>query len=240
MLQLYRINHWINKGIDLLFPPRCAVCAKTGSRFCASCYQQSTFMQSIPHCTNCGDLLMKAGICTRCHSSQPAFEALCSLLLFEGTAQKVIHRLKYKNDLLLGETMADQMLGKILEKNWDIDDVCPIPLSKQRQRERGYNQAALLAVPLAAQLGLPCRRKWLYRKRHTPTQIGLDRSQRALNVEEAFSAVAMQVEGRTILLVDDVITTGATMQAAAFALKAAGAAAVYGASYARAASIQAN
>jgi ComF family protein len=108
----------------------------------------------------------------------------------------------------------------------------PVPLHPARQRERGYNQAALLAQPLAAALGLPYDAHVLRRVKPTPPQVGLSRQERQRNLRHAFSAEP-GIAGRTIVLVDDVVTTGSTLASAAQACLAAGAARVYGLSLAR-------
>jgi ComF family protein len=117
--------------------------------------------------------------------------------------------------------------------NWEIDVVFPVPLSRRRLRERGYNQAALFALPLALGLNVPYRPKALRRVRHTRSQVDLSWGERRENVSGAFAASSDDVSGKTILLVDDVITTGATLNACASALLSAGARAVYAFSVAR-------
>ncbi len=153
----------------------------------------------------------------------------------EGGVRKAVHRLKYHRDLALADILAAQMLPLVREQGWEIDAVVAIPLGKQRLRERGYNQAALVAFPLALGLDVPFLRHALSRTRETRSQVGLSAEERRQNVAGAFKAAGERVQGKTVLLVDDVMTTGATLDAAAQALLAAGAARVYAATVARAA-----
>jgi ComF family protein len=136
--------------------------------------------------------------------------------------------LKYRRDLGLGEVLARHLILIAEENTLPQDVIIPIPLGKRRRNERGYNQAALLARPLALALNISYRPRALKRIRETKSQVGLSFAQRRENVSGAFEAVPKLVSGRRVLLVDDVMTTGATLEAAAQALKNAGAADVQG------------
>lgn len=137
--------------------------------------------------------------------------------------RKAIHTLKYRGNLAQGDALAVHLLEVILRDRLEVDVVVPVPLARQRARERGYNQAALLACPLAAALGVTYRQDALARVRETPSQVGRSLEARRENVADAFSARKSRTAGRRVLLVDDVLTTGATLDAAAKALKQAGA-----------------
>lgn len=134
----------------------------------------------------------------------------------------------------MGEALATMLLGMVNQFDWEIDVVAPVPLSAGRLKERGYNQAALLAFPLALALGIPYKRRSLKRIKETRTQVGLDVRQRWENVKGAFWGDPLIVRDRRILLVDDVATSGATLNACALALKGAGARSVYALTLARA------
>jgi len=153
----------------------------------------------------------------------------------EGSVRQAIHRLKYRRDLALADVLAAQLVALVQSLDWPVEMVVAVPLGKQRQRERGYNQAALLAFPLALGLGVPWARHALARVRETPSQVGLDAAARRRNVAGAFRAGPdSALQGATVLLVDDVMTTGATLDAAAQALLNGGAAQVYAVTVARA------
>ena len=129
--------------------------------------------------------------------------------------------------------MSKHLINYYLQENWKVDIVVPIPLSLSRQSERGYNQAGLLAWPLALALGIYYQPKAISRIRETRPQVGLKAHERAENVKGAFSANEKLVEGKTILIIDDVTTTGATLSASAQAAIEAGAERVFGLTLAR-------
>jgi len=173
-------------------------------------------------------------LCARCRENPPAYKFLRSWAVFENPIQVALHRLKYRRDIGLGEALSGQVANFVEQLNWPIDTLIPIPLGKKRLKERGYNQVAMIAMPLAAQLGVKYLPKALSRARETRSQVGLSAMERQENVRMAFLANARMASGRTILLIDDVATTGATLSSAAEALYNAGAQDVYGITIARA------
>jgi ComF family protein len=112
--------------------------------------------------------------------------------------------------------------------NWTIDMIVPVPMHTTRLRERGYNQAQLLGEHAAQQLAIPCVPEAVQRLRHTQSQVNLNAQERQANMQDAFEANPQLVSGQTILLIDDVYTTGATLAACAQTALDAGATAVYG------------
>jgi ComF family protein len=141
--------------------------------------------------------------------------------------------LKYKGDLTLGEVLARPLIKLLEASRWNTDVVIPVPLGERRFLERGYNQSALLARPIALAIGKPYTPKGLMKTRETDTQVGLTFAQRIVNVDGAFLADPVYVDRKRVLLIDDVITSGATMESCSDALKIAGATEVYGLSLAR-------
>jgi len=178
------------------------------------------------------------GVCQVCTAHPPQFTALRSWAAFEGSVRKVLHRLKYRRDVALGQTLAEAMSPALQALDWKVDLVVPVPLGKKRQTERGYNQAALIACPLSLALGLQYAPSALVRWRESHSQVGLSREQRRENVSGVFRA-GRGASGRTVLLVDDVATTGSTLSSAAGALLEGGAGQVYAFTAARAASTKA-
>ena len=152
----------------------------------------------------------------------PHFHKLRSWSVFESPVKEALHRLKYRRDLGLGEAIANQMLDFVAILDWQIEEIIPIPLGKQRLKQRGYNQVAMIAFPLALMLGISYHPNALIRIRETKSQVGLNASQRSENMRNAFRADAA-INGKRVLLVDDVATTGATLSSAAEALYQAGA-----------------
>ncbi len=142
--------------------------------------------------------------------------------------------MKYRGNLALGEALASQMVDFLRSLHWDADTMIPVPLGKNRLKERGYNQVALVAEPLAYLTGLVYSPKALWKSRETRSQVGLNVSQRRDNVHGAYQADPKTVKGKTIVLMDDVATTGSTIFSCTEALLVAGARDVYAITIARA------
>lgn len=224
--------------LDMLFSRTCEECGaalaedETGS-LCWDCRARVRFVQ-VPFCERCGDpvpgTIGGPYECAGCRALRPAFDWARSAVRYDGPAKSCIRRFKYHAGIWLQEELVG-WLGAL----WRIcpvevrsaDFVVGIPLYPRRERERGYNQAALLAEALAGRVGIPFRRGLLGRTRPTATQTHLTAVQRVHNVKGVFSVRRpREVRGARIALVDDVMTTGATANECARALKAAGAAAV--------------
>jgi len=176
----------------------------------------------------------QAGLCLSCSHSRSSIQSMRSWLVYEGPIRKAIHSLKFGRNVALGDALAVH-LAKFMETlSWPVDLVAPVPAGKQRLAERGYNQVALIAGPLADFMKKDYSSKILQRARETRTQVGLTPEQRKQNVSGAFQANAARVSGRVVLVVDDVATTGATLVACSEALRTAGAKNVYALTLARA------
>jgi ComF family protein len=223
----YHLYHLAWSGLDWLYPPNCGGCGKAGVRWCEDCRQAA---QRLPEtvCERCGDILRTEGICAVCRECPPAFKAVRSWAVFAGPVREALHRLKYSRDVALGEALAWHLVELFAGLKWEVDCVTAVPISIARRAERGYNQATLLAVPFALASGLPYRSSALHKLRDTRSQVGLNRSARRENLLGAFAAEPKFVRGQSVLVIDDVATSGATMQACAVALLSAGARQVYG------------
>jgi len=222
-------------AVDLVFPPHCAGCGRPGQRFCAACRSQITRLQP-PFCDGCGYPILLAGLCERCAGSGDSLnslEGVRSAAYFEGPLRKAIHRLKYYRDGILADSLAEWLLDAGPEAPAS-SLVVAVPLAPERLAARGYNQAGLLARTYAELRGLRLAPRGAVRVRHTETQVGLSAKERRSNVAGAFAGEPRIVAGQAIILVDDVCTTGATLEACAEALRAAGAAQVWGLTLARA------
>jgi len=142
--------------------------------------------------------------------------------------------MKYRGNVPFGESIAAQMTDFVRELRWPVEAMIPVPLGKKRLKERGYNQVALVARPLAYQLGWRYEADALWKRRETRSQVGLSVSQRSENVHEAYQADLQRVKGKPVLIMDDVATTGSTISACTAALLSAGAQDVYVLTIARA------
>ncbi|HFD40131.1 MAG TPA: ComF family protein [Anaerolineae bacterium] len=226
---------WLDKALDLLFPPRCVACGRLGEWLCADC-QRTIEIIPPPVCRFCALPLPAPGssnsdACPRCQTRKQVLDGLVAYAFHNGPLRRAVHELKYS-----GLRSLARPLGRLMAERWPqlrpadqpFDVIVPVPLHRRRERERGYNQAALLARELGRRLQLPVVEHVLTRRRATSRQTDLDAAQRRANVQGAFSCRSDDLSRQAILLIDDVCTTGSTLEAAGSALKAAGAAAVWG------------
>lgn len=231
----YSVYHLLWSALDLLFPPVCGGCGAPGVRWCIHC-QRLTLPIPEPYCSVCGTALAQASLdpCPECRRARPQFRNLRAWSAFDGPVRNALHRLKYRRDVGLGEALTPQLSCFAASLGWPIDLVVPVPLGRKRLGERGYNQVALIARPLAMALGVLYDQQAVTRVRDTRSQVGLARRERQANVRDAFMAKPTRVRGRSILLVDDVATTGSTLSSCAGALCASGARDVFALTVARA------
>jgi len=157
-----------------------------------------------------------------------------SWAVFDSPLQNALHMMKYRRNIGLGESIAAQMVEFFRALQWHVDIFIPVPLGKNRLKERGYNQIALVARPLAYEIGLAYNPRALWKARETRSQVGLTISQRKENVHNAYQADPQVVKQKSIVLMDDVATTGSTILACTEALLSAGAKDVYALTIARA------
>lgn len=230
---VYRVYRWIWSGVDWLYPPSCGGCGVKGDRWCNNC-QRSTRLISPPICRRCGQVIKSSVECLACKKNPPHYLALRSWAAFDGSIRNALHRLKYQRDVALGDRLANPLIKLLIELNWPVELITPVPLGIARLEERGYNQSALIARPLALACKLGYEPNALFRTKETRSQVGLTAIQRKENVLHAFAANPQIVSGRTILVVDDVATSGATLEACSEALLNGGAKGVYCLTLARA------
>ncbi|MFC2058995.1 ComF family protein [Chloroflexota bacterium] len=218
--------------LDLLFPLHCLGCGAEGSLLCSSC-SQALPRVGMPYCQHCGVSIEQGDLCTLCGSSPPAIDGMRSLFVFEGTIREAIHHFKYKRLKALAVPLGELLAEYIYSYPLDMDLLMAVPLHPKRLRERGFNQAALLAQELGKLSSIPVADNLLLRLRDTAPQArALSSDQRSSNVQTAFGC-RQRIDGVRVLLIDDVCTTGATLDACAVALKDAGACFVWGLTLAR-------
>jgi len=221
-----------NALLDLLFPPRCVVCRHSGTWLCASCAAQ--FEKILPpFCERCGRPLNGRASCRYCAQSPIVINGMRAVAFFDGALRQAIHAFKYLHRVELADYFGTMLSDYLLTFPLTVDTIIAVPLHWERERARGYNQAALLANTLGARLHIPVWNDALRRTRATRSQTELTAEERRANVRDAFVASA-RVRGARVLLIDDVCTTGATMDACGTALYAQGAQAVWGLAVARA------
>ncbi len=218
--------------LALVYPPTCIACGGATADphgLCPSCWSAMPFIER-PYCARLGtplpygtgdNLLSPAAI-----ADPPVFRRARAVARYDGAARDLVHRLKYGDRAELSRAMAAMMSRAGAELVAEADLVVPVPLHRWRLWGRRFNQAMLLAQAVAAPAGLPCEPLLLRRVKRTLPQVGLSRAQRAQNLQGAFRCPPSAhgvLEGRSVLLVDDVLTTGATANAASRALLRAGA-----------------
>jgi len=209
-------------GFDVIVPPVCACCGRPFSSALAAEAAQP--------------------LCRLCRVNFYAFDRARSFAVYSDALFEAVLLLKYEAVARLGDWFAARLAAMISREagEWRADVVVPVPLDRARRRERGYNQAELIARPLAKRLKLPIEPRMLVRTKARPPQLLLSRSERWKSVRGAYATnEGVHVDNLRILLVDDVLTTGATLDACSRLLKKAGAAAVLGVTVARVRSWQA-
>ena len=216
--------------LDFIYPPVCIACNKPISdgnqKICPDCWDAlQPVTRQLPLYQETGTKLLSAGFISNLVS--------CFVFEKEGPFQHIAHALKYQEFKSLGIELGKQIGRKIIEWEIDIDTIIPIPLHNVKQRERGYNQAELIAQGISLIIGKPVANDVVRRIRHTQTQTKLNLEERQKNMEDAFATTSSApnvIEGKVCLLVDDIITTGATTNSCAKELIAIGASKVIAAS----------
>lgn len=220
-------------ALDLLSPPVCAACqtgleaTRPGQPFCATC--ELAVAPRDPHgCAACDHEVVGAGgLCRRCRARLSPLQGVRATFDYDGPIADAIQRLKYELRDDLAKPLADRWLKELgptdlIPQGAGQPLVCPVPLHPDRLAHRGFDQAWLLARALARALALPAAARAVRRRRATRPQVGLGLAARERNVHGAFQA-STQVTGRHVILVDDVLTTGASLRACAQAAREAGA-----------------
>jgi ComF family protein len=215
------------RAVDLLYPPRCVACGRFGVLLCSSCEGAMRPATGAGRCPHCSAAWAEPLNCPRCLAWQ-ALDGVSAAFEMEGAARRAVHGLKYGRVRDLAPAMARHM-AKLREVR-PFDVAYAVPLHASRLRDRGFNQAEVLL----RELDWPVGPGALQRVRRTGTQVGQGVRERRANVAGAFAYDGPALDGLTVALVDDVVTTGATADACAAALKAAGARAVVAIAFARA------
>jgi ComF family protein len=228
---------WAVAALDLVFPALCPVCeARLGpgrhDPLCAGCWDAVERLAP-PWCARCGRpaggidvTLGSPWVCQGCVLAPPAYDYARAAGVYAGPLRDAIVALKFGRRRTIVRPLGDLLIAQCVAMLPGLPDaLVPVPLARARERDRGFNQARLVAERLALAVGAPVRAGWLARARNTVPQTDLSAVERRANVRGAFVA-GSAVAGRHILLVDDVLTTGATVEECVRVLRAAGAARV--------------
>ncbi len=230
-----KIRLYSKSFLNLIYPLHCPVCQRklrpdAPRPVCETCWQ-SVELTKPPFCVRCGRPLEwgEKSVCKSCYGISYHFQEAYSASSYEGVIQKSVHLLKYRKKLSLvkplGELLVKFYAEHLEEKGFDL--LIPVPLHSVRQREREFNQAAVLANSIARRFKIALLENNLRRTRRTKPQTELKRFERLNNLKDAFKVKKPLLIGeRAILLVDDVFTTGSTLNECAFCLRRAGAAKV--------------
>jgi ComF family protein len=215
-------------ALDLLFPRWCIGCGREGSFLCQSCCQLLPRIMP-PLCPRCGRPQPSGILCPSCVGWQAEIDGIRSPFRFDGVMRQSIHKLKYRNLRALAQPLV-RLLQAYLVTNPVLGEVLvPVPLHHNRLKERGYNQSCLLARELGKLIDLPVVDDCLIRQRHASPQARASTvDERRSNVDGAFICRDQRLRDKQVLVIDDVSTSGATLNACAVALKAYGATTVWG------------
>ena len=238
-----RKSELFQAAVSLLYPATCTIYSnqvRAGEYLCDAC-DAKVIRIVPPFCEKCSEpfegSINTAFTCANCAHRTIHFDAAVAAYRGRGIVRDVIHEFKYNRQVHLRHLVARWLRAALDDErlhDYEFDVIVPVPLHPARQRERGFNQASLLAQLLSAHTSIPCR-PLLKRIRYTTTQTALDRSERMENLHNAFRLRKnVDVRGLRVLLIDDVLTTGSTLSECARVLKRAGAISVHAATAARA------
>jgi len=223
-----RLSRFSEILLDFFFPRYCVGCGSVGDFFCAECLRKLPRIQSFV-CPRCGEPQSSGILCSSCWGRQTEIDGIRFPFRFDGIVRQAIHELKYRNLKAICPSLA-QLLADYLQLNpLPADILVSVPLHPRRLRERGYNQSSLLAQELSRIIHLPVNDNSLIRVKDAPPQVRTaSAEERRRNVDGAFVCRDQKLEGECVLLIDDVCTSGATLEACAHAAKDGGAVSVWG------------
>lgn len=220
-----------NRFLRILFPELCSVCKKPATEhriapICTECWKKILPYEG-PICKRCGKPLVSDAslTCGECINDEPAFHSARNFGIYDGVLKKAINLFKYHRIKRLSKPLSDIILELKLPR---VDIIVPVSLHKNRLRKREFNQSAVLAKHIAETLGVPMVPDCLTKNRDTSPQVGLKAAERRKKIKKTFEIRSKElVEGKDIMLIDDVFTTGATVRECSKVLKKAGADKVY-------------
>ena len=228
------IKSIIDRIVDLAFPPRCAICNELlsiGERgSCYECRDKLTFVVE-PYCMKCGKPLDNEELeyCSDCSTKEHSFDEGRAALVYDEYISRSIYRFKYNSKqeyaAYYAQIIYDRLRDKI--KSWNPEALIPVPIHKNRMKKRGYNQAYLIAKELSKLTGIPVENNLVKRKNETKVQKELGARERENNLKKAFIVNKNVVELKSVVIIDDIYTTGSTVDSIASLLKEKGVRRVY-------------
>lgn len=226
----------LGRALDFLLPPLCFGCGcevEVQGGLCPSCWAELRFITN-PYCASCGlpfaHDMPEGVLCASCHSKKPRFEAARAAIAYDSQSRPLVLAFKHGGRTEGLKTMAKWLKSAAGDFLDEVDLIVPVPIHRVRLLTRTFNQSALMTSALADLTGLAADPFILEKIRNTKSQGGLSRLQREQNVRAAFRVApgrAQEIRGKTLLLVDDVLTTGATVENCTLALQKAGARSIY-------------
>ncbi len=218
-----RVRDVVDLALDCFFPRACVGCGRIGSYMCSRCEADLPFLVG-PLCPRCGQPQISGILCASCAVHPSSIEAIRSVFRFEGTARRAVHELKYHNLRAIAPTLASYIATCMTEAGMTADVMVPVPLHPSHERLRGYNQAAILAREVGKLHNMRVLPRSLRRAGTSTSQVRTKNvEERRRNVRGAFRWADSPLLGSTVMLIDDVCTTGATLDACASAIREAGA-----------------
>jgi ComF family protein len=230
---LLRSGKLIELAVDSFFPRRCVGCGKGGGFLCPECLGKLPRLLP-PLCPHCGRPQASGIVCPICRKRQTEIDGVRSPFRFDDVVREAIHQLKYRNLKAISPCLAELLADYLRSNPLPGEALICVPLHPRRLRERGYNQSSLLARELGRCIALPVIEDCLIRVKQAQPQVrAVDVEERRRNVADAFVCRDEKVSGKQIILIDDVCTSGATLESCAAALKNQGATSVWGLTLAR-------
>jgi competence protein ComFC len=228
-----RSGRLVELAVDSFFPRRCVGCGKVGGFLCPECLGRLPRLIP-PFCPRCGRPQASGIVCPSCWQRPTEIDGIRSPFRFDEVIRKAIHELKYRNLKAISPCLAELLADYLKENPLPGEALIGVPLHPRRLRERGYNQSGLVAAELGKRIGLPVIEDCLIRVKQAQPQVkAVDVEERRRNVADAFVCRDERVSGKQIILIDDVCTSGATLESCAAALKNKGAKSVWGLTLAR-------
>lgn len=212
-------------GMQLLFPARCLGCRRTGEYVCAPCLADLE-PPAENACSTCQTAIKAGSVCAMCEYGDFIYDTINAVFQMNGTARNLVHALKYEDLRALAPKMGEIMAEYIATRDLQTDVLMPLPIHPKRMRQRGYNQSALLGKVVADHLQIAFDDTTLVRIKHTPPQVALKVLEERINSMRGAFRCDTDLDGKNVLLLDDVVTSGSTINEATVALKNAGAGSV--------------